>query len=58
MPTRFSQLRIARLADASVRVDDLLDWMSTASVRDDTEVRARLQALVTEYRSTSTLGSG
>jgi FlaA1/EpsC-like NDP-sugar epimerase len=58
MPTRFSQLRIARLADASVRVDDLLDWMSTASVRDDTEVRARLQALVTEYRSTSTLGGG
>ena len=58
MPTRFSQLRIARLADASVRVDDLLDWMSTASVRDDTEVRARLRALVTEYRSTSTLGSG
>ncbi len=57
MPTRFSQLRIARLADASVGVDDLLDWMSTASVRDDGEVRARLQALVSEYRSTRTEGA-
>ena len=58
IPTRFSQLRIARLADASVRVDDLLDWMSSASARDDGEVRARLRALVTEYRSTPTVSDG
>jgi FlaA1/EpsC-like NDP-sugar epimerase len=50
LPTAVPRLRIARLSRQMVDVDALTRWAGQASEADDGSVRARLQALVAEFR--------
>ncbi|MCK6427061.1 MAG: polysaccharide biosynthesis protein [Burkholderiaceae bacterium] len=52
LPTRFERLRIARLVEQAQAVDvqQLLDWVQARHAAPDAEVRARLAAVLPEYR--------
>ncbi|MFM2053100.1 MAG: hypothetical protein RL456_1137 [Pseudomonadota bacterium] len=56
LPTRFERLRIARLDARPQDVQALLDWASARSTAPDEAVRARLAALVAEYRPAGQAG--
>ncbi len=56
LPTRFRMLRVAKLADDSRPIDDLLAWASGPGVLSDAEVRARLRTVVYEYRAEAAPG--
>ncbi|MDO8348227.1 MAG: nucleoside-diphosphate sugar epimerase/dehydratase [Rugosibacter sp.] len=49
LPTRFSRLRVARLAGQAGRVEELLAWAAGPGAADDATVRARLHEVVAEY---------
>lgn len=51
VPTEVPRLRVARLVERPhAEVDELVAWAAAAREADDGEVRARLQAVVPEYR--------
>ena len=51
VPTAVPRLRVARLVERPhAEVDDLVAWAAATREADDGEVRARLQAVVPEYR--------
>jgi FlaA1/EpsC-like NDP-sugar epimerase len=50
LPTSAPRLRIARLHDQPDGVPELLAWADQAAAMTDETVRARLAALVREYR--------
>ncbi len=49
MPTAVERLRVARLANKTGRIDELLDWATSHGVEEQAQVRERLRAAVTEF---------
>jgi FlaA1/EpsC-like NDP-sugar epimerase len=56
LPTRFERLRIAQLNDEPGGVPALLAWARQSPEAGEAEVRARLSAVVAEYRPTTGAG--